>query len=278
MSESQKGQVWAWLVSLSILGLLVFIAVLANRSGVTRVAIGTTATTSAKTTTMTTVEPTTTPPPTTTTVAESRVQPSPVEFVGSGNGVVEFTDELIAWLDDNLALISYRIENAPAAQEYSIGLAPGSQVPVFSGTGEATGTALLGASTRIAVELEEGDWQIVVSPITSISPPSDARDFYVQVLDTTGTYLGAQTEVTGRAPDVLILRTEGITALEVIASGTGLIRIWYFSLTTSTGGGLAYGQDDVDETALVINCDNNCVVQLSGVSDTEYEYTIRIKD
>ena len=283
MPESQKGQVWAWLVSLLILGLVVFFALVQNRNGVSRVAINiTTTTTPEPSTTMTTVEPTTTPPQTTTATAKPRVQPSPVEFEGSGSGVVEFTDELIAWLDNNLALISYRIENAPAAQEYSIEILLASLLPVAWGTGEATGTSLLGASTGIRVTLEdfeEGDWEIVVSPITSISPPSDAHDFYVQVLDTTGTYLGAHTEeLTGRAPDVVILRTEGYTELEVNASGTGLKRISYRSLSGSTGGGLAYGQGDFEVTARVINCDNDCLILLSGVFDTEYEYTIRIKD
>ena len=81
----------------------------------------------------------------------------------------------------------------------------------------------------------EGQWEFTISPFTSVSPAATARDFNVRVLDTTGTYSGAETgAISGRGPDAIAIKTDG-RVVEISATGGANIIIWAYSATTGEG-------------------------------------------
>src|SRR5690606_14224799 len=81
----------------------------------------------------------------------------------------------------------------------------------------------------LSVEVNSG-WEFTISPLSTVTPVSEASDFNLRVLDTTGTFAGAETEaISGNAPDALVLRTDQRVAT-VEASGSGNIAIWVYSM------------------------------------------------
>lgn len=277
-----------WFIALAIVVVLAALGSLAGDEGATDgepVAAETTTTATQSPETTTTTEPATTtttqPPtttttqPTTTTTAAPVPNPEPWTFSGSGSEVVEFEDDLVSWLSENVGVFEYSVSGSGLNLIWSLDASFEESNLLVNTVGPQEGIrwiSLTDDSVGLSVDVD-GGWEFAISPLTTISPAQTAADANVRVLDTTGSISGAEvSSVSGRAPDAIALRTEDRVA-EVTASGDGLIIIWVYS--NSGDSELVVNEiDSFDGSGLLPDCSSICLVDLDG----EFEYTLTIRE
>jgi len=127
----------------------------------------------------------------------------------------------------------------------------------------------VGLSTDIG-----GNWEFTISPFSRVTPATTAEDFNVRVLDTTGSYPGAETSsISGTGPDAIAIKTDGQVA-EVEANGEGNIVIFVHSASTGDVELLMNEIDTFSGSGLLPDCADGCLVDVDG----HFDYTIAIRE
>jgi len=231
-------------------------------------------TTSAPASTTTTVPPTTTTTqPTTTTTESQTIQPDPVEFTGSGDEVIEFGDGL-SWLTQVFGIFEFQVAGSGNNAVWALDQDFETADLLINTVGSQSGSRLLSLdydATGLEVEVSDS-WTFIVSPPTNMFPPGSSADFNVPVVDTTGTYDGAeQAAADWEGPSVIALRTDGRVA-EIIASGDGNIAMWIYS-SNGESDLLVNEIDEFEGSVRLPNCSDVCWIDVDG--DMTYSLEVR---
>ncbi|MDP3984157.1 MAG: hypothetical protein Q8Q52_04025 [Acidimicrobiia bacterium] len=220
----------------------------------------------------TTARPTTTAS-TTTTTAAPQAQADPITYSGSSSDVVEFdqaTLEIIA----NGAVFTFQVAGDGNNIIYGLDESFEQTKLLVNAIGNESGQRFINVFDAGPVGLEidvGGSWDITISPFARILPPSTLEDFYVPMVDTTGTYDPASVRsiaITG--PAALLLKTEDRTA-DITAVGDGNLVTYALSAATDEVDLLVNEIGSFEGTVLLPDCSMTCFLDIS-----EGEYTFSI--
>lgn len=241
-------------------------------SEVTATTAASTTTAAPRTTTTAVATTTTTTAPTTTTTVAPVEQPAPVAFNGSGSDVIEF-DSATADIISNGAVFSYEVSGSGNNVIWGLDEDFEQSDLLVNAIGTESGQQFLSIfeDGPVGVEIDAGSWEITISPILRVDPPSTLGDFYVPLLDTTGTYDPAMTrsiEVVG--PAAVLLKTEQRTA-DITASGDGNIVIWAASAANLNVELLVNELDSFEGTVRLPDCGDGCFLD---INEGSYAITI----
>ena len=218
-------------------------------------------------------ETTTTTQSTTTTTQGQTEQPPAVEFSGSGNEVIEFGDDL-AWLTDTFGIFQFQVSGSGNNAVWALDENFETSDLLVNTIGDQTGTrfiSLTSNATGLEVEVS-GGWTFTIHPATNMLPPRSVADFNVPVIDTTGSFEGADGAAVNRVgPEVVFLRTEGRVA-EITAAGDGNIAMWIYS-STGTADLLVNEIEQFEGSVRLPDCSDSCWIDVDGVMT--YSLSIR---
>ncbi len=257
---------------------LLIVAACSTPSATTLVTTATPASTTALPTTAaptTTAVRTTSPPPVTTTTSAPQPQPQldPISYVGSSSDVIEFEQAALDIIARG-AVFTYQVGGE--GNNFIFGLDEGfeqSQLLVNT-IGSESGQRFLNIfeAGPAALEIDVGgNWEVTISPVARISPASTLDDFYVPMVDTTGTYDQASTRsITVEGPAAILLKTNERTA-DIVATGDGNLIVYAASAADQDVVLVVNDIDGFDGTVLLPDCSLTCYLD---ISDGNYTITI----
>ena len=116
----------------------------------------------------------------------------------------------------------------------------------------------------VALEIDVGGkWEITISPVARISPPSTLEDFYVPMLDTTGIYdQGSVRSISIDGPAAILIKTDDRTA-DVVASGEANLIVYAASAASQEVDLVVNEIESFEGTVLLPDCSQACYLDIS---------------